>query len=247
MKFRIKLFLFGVLLLSLGQLTADECKTSYVNTISNAKNEQENDFLLVSLGPWCEVAQRVKDNHLRRFSFPFDWILSLDYQGFLRALEDDFAFFINEKHLEQTPQGPVFNSYYNFYFLHDWVKNDFEEKLNVIRERYSRRINRFKDLNQYKGRVIFIRSAFDTTIPVFSNAVLTKECSKITFSDAKALKDVLDLKFPELDFYLIIINFIDENVPPILDINNVIECKIQRAQREEGYKKIFNIIQDLSH
>lgn len=195
--------------------------------------------LFVSLGCLCDVAGQIRSNHFREKAFPLDWILTLDYQGFFALLEDNFEFFLDERFLHLHSSGRVINSYYNIHFLHDWPDSNLHDHLYSIQKKYQRRIDRFNELASYKGKVYFIRAAFIIQIPVYSDSVITPECSKITYSDAETLRDILLKKFPDLDFKLVVINYEDESVPDIIGLENVIEFKVVKSQKEEDYKNIF--------
>lgn len=84
-----------------------------------------------------------------------------------------------------------------------------------------------------------IRGAFD---PNINNnlTTITKECIKITPQDAKDIRDVLERKYPNSDFVLVIFNYIEELVEEFKDLDRIIEFKVSklnRAEKEKSYKR----------
>jgi hypothetical protein len=50
-----------------------------------------------SLGPRCHTASFLKRNHLKKASYPFDWIFS-DIDMITHCLEDDFNIFLDKQY-----------------------------------------------------------------------------------------------------------------------------------------------------
>lgn len=226
---RFVLFLLCFALSNLGKLEAEHLDKKLETPI------------FISLGSHCEVVHHMTGNNLRSAAFPLDWLLTLDFAGLLSLLQEDFALFMDENHLIQDSEGTVFNTYYRIVFLHelhDWTDRDFAKHYPEIREKYRRRINRFKECNYNKGKAYFIRAAYDLDINP-NTPTLTKESSKVDRFQAEALKDVLRQKFPNLDFYLVIINYAEEQADDIIGIDRVLEFKVQKTCKKEDYASIF--------
>lgn len=176
--------------------------------------------LFISLGSWCDVAINLRDTGMRKAAFPFDWVASVDCEKFLEILSTDFQYFLDDEYLF-VRDFHVFNNYYNLEFPHDFIFS-LEELSEVLKEpkdklkasknehtwetfkdKYMRRINRFRDLANYRGRVYFIRSAFGYS----NHPDRYFKCSEnISISDvyARKLFHVLKEYFPQLDFGVII-------------------------------------------
>lgn len=219
----------------------------FFGTGKSQANENQRS-LFFSLGSNCEIATVLGHYNLRHLAGPLDWLLTLDYDRFLLLIENDFEGLVDEQFLTQYPDNHVINSYYNIDFRHDWTELNFEIKLPEIQSRLRRRVNRILDLKHYDGKVYFIRGAFDTSINPFLPTI-TKQCTKITPQDAENLKNVLQKKYPNLDFTLIIINYYEEsdcefnsNLERIMEFK---VCKLNRKKREEDYKAIMEFLMTL--
>jgi len=207
-------------------------------------NENLSPPIFISLGSHCEPSQQLILNNLRSAAFPFDWLLTLNFQGFLSLIQEDFQFFMDHRYLTQDASGVVLNTYYCIDFrheLHDWTDNDFFKHYPEIKEKYRRRINRFQECKYNKSRAYFIRAAFDLNLNPFLPTI-TQDCTKIDRNQANALKNVLCRKFPKLDFYLVIINYDEENADDILGVDRVLEFKIRKSHKKEDYTNLFLLL-----
>ena len=50
--------------------------------------------IFVSLGSYCRPAHFLKGCKMRHAAYPFDWIMSFDGEGLIKALEEDFKHFL---------------------------------------------------------------------------------------------------------------------------------------------------------
>ena len=211
----------------------------FISSIGGLKAEDKQHPLFFSLGSHCEIADMFGHYGLRHAAGPLDWVLTLDYDRFLLLLENDFEGFVDERFLTQYPDTHVINSLYNIDFRHDWPDLDFSKHLPEVQSRLGRRINRILDLKHHEGKVYFIRGAFDTNINPHLPTI-TKECTKITPQDAENIRNVLQRKYPKLDFVLVIFNYVEEFVDDFDYLDMIIEFKVSklnRHEKEESYKK----------
>jgi hypothetical protein len=154
--------------------------------------------LFISLGCDCSFAAYSEQIGYRRASFPFDWLLTLDHNGMVKILEDDFKYFLDPNSYQISPRKTLINDYYRIEFFHEH-DNDFVGK-------YGRRIDRFRRLNNYPGKVFFVRRPFyGANSPNYCYP--SKDLLNISFEHALELKQVLKKRFPILDFSLLIMNF----------------------------------------
>jgi hypothetical protein len=175
----------------------------------NAADELPQGPLFISLGSQCEPAHMLRFCDLRKKAFPFDWIVSFDGNALIEILNDDFKHFLNDAFfLSYGPAGHLLHSYYHLEFLHDGNFNGehFVPLLHKLKNKYQRRIERFRQLAHYKQKVFFIRAAYQysTTDP----HRYYKFEDNIEISDEYSLRlyNALKQRFPDLDFALIIIN-----------------------------------------
>ena len=191
----------------------------------------EKEPLFVSLGYFCHIAIATRDVGLRKTAMPFDWLVTAHYQGLIDVLNDRFEHFtdINCFAKQKGKIAPL-NKYYRFGFPHDFNPNNLseeEEKAQWLKfkNKYDRRIERFLNLNNYKGKVFFIRNFWsqpaEGTHGEFENNT----------QYSKGLREALDRLFPSLDFTLIIWSYEDLNIPEMEPIPGVIEFRIDRSHQ----------------
>jgi len=177
--------------------------------------------IFVSLGSWCDIAINLRKNGMRHAAFPFDWIASVDCERFLEIFQTDFKYFLDDEYLF-IKDSHIFNNYYNLEFPHDIFFHPEEpEEYISFKKKYTKRINRFRELENYKGKVYFIRSAFG-----YSNHperhFKCEENVSISIEYSQRLYDALQKRFPQLDFALIIC---DLGKPPIRVSENLIHLQ----------------------
>jgi hypothetical protein len=108
-----------------------------------------------SLGPFCHSSQILKQNKLKKCSYPFDWIFS-HYNNIIHCIEDDFKIFLDKSYYISVSDTNCGHSYYdiqmkNQIFRHHNPLNN-ENDYNY----YVRCVNRFKLLLQYEQPKLFI-------------------------------------------------------------------------------------------
>lgn len=202
--------------------------------------------LYVSLGAHCEVANFIGYNGLRTAAYPFDWMLTTRH-SVISILEQDFAHYLDISYL-QLHQFGVANLYYHIEFRHDWpyfgkdwFKMDIKRTLPEIIEKYQRRIERFYQLADYQGKVYFIRAPIDIDYALDYYPTFTNEAKTITIDEALGLKKALLNKFPNLDFELIIINYLDENEEPFCfpPLEKIQEFRVRLSHKFEDWESLL--------
>lgn len=172
-----------------------------VNTPADERKEFSLDSkvpLFISLGPVCYIAEYLAEIGYRRASFPFDWLLTLDHNGMIKLLDDDFKYFLDPSYYSIHTNRHLIHNYYHIEFRHEH-DNDFIGK-------YGRRIDRFRRLNNYPGKVYFMRQSYDGA-EAPANYWPSKDLLNISFEHALELKQVLKKRFPNLAFNLVIVNY----------------------------------------
>ena len=182
-------------------------------------------------------------------AFPFDWITTLDSERFLQILEDDFAFFLDDQYLSvaSEPAGSLLNTRYHVEFLHEGNFNGdgYAPNIQKLKSKYEKRIERFRSLAEYPGKVVFLRTAYEYSTTNTHRTYLCSDNLNITDEYAWKLYLILQNFFPKLDFILIVINNDQgEGVREEIRLNDRL-IKIKSNWTEESslkynsYKKFF--------
>lgn len=212
--------------------------------------------LFVSLGSHCEVFHCLKESGLVKKRYPFDCIRVLNQECLIRILDEDFNHFLEEHSFISHPFHPgicanaryevEFDVDFDSSFSDSWASfNRLVHQVQRIQPRFQRRIERFRKLSRFGGRVFFIRTAFDfdgDLIPLWGE----DRHAKITTEQAFALRRALDRYFPTLDFTLVIVNHAEVGTPLIRDVDGIIEFRIRRTHKCEDYKRLFKILEQRS-
>jgi len=218
--------------------------------------------VFVSLGSFCESAWVHDECKIRKAAFPFDWITSFDGEKLIEALEDDFLFFLDENYLE--PYAIYFpdliyvlvNTKYHLEFLHEgyWDPVQFTENMNKLQVKYKKRIERFRKLKEYEGKVVFVRTAYLQSAIDPYRCYKSKENIEISEKYSLRLFEALKNYFPALDFCLIIVNVHDRKevemekvvVPNLVMIraNNVIcgTATYDIPTKVSAYKRFYDLL-----
>jgi hypothetical protein len=174
-------------------------------------NELSEKLLFVGLGSSCEAADVLRLCEFRKVAFPFDWMLTSDGKKLIEILENDFSHFTDQKYLAAAKYSTMvlLQTYYHMEFHHEgqWRgDNDYlAQNTAKLVDKYQNRIKRFRQLKDYKGKVFFVRFANKYSLEpnVYYRC---KDNLEITEESALLLYDALKKYFPELDFYLVIVN-----------------------------------------
>ncbi len=161
--------------------------------------------LFVSLGADCLTSSMIKHFGKRQASFPFDWSVTPDETGFVQLLKSNFVNFLDDKCLALHPINGclLVHSLYHIEFTHEKP-----EELEKFQTKYQRRIERFRQLANYNGTVVFIR----LLQPAYPNPDLYW-FDYLPYANEKVyafeLYGALKSLFPELDFKLITVSKTD--------------------------------------
>lgn len=169
--------------------------------------ETSTDPLFVSLGSTCGPATAMRSSGIRKTAFPLDWLFSFDGNKIIEMLDTDFAHFTNPKYLTRSVNRSILNTQYRLEFPHDgiWIKTNFYQNLPLFQKKYQRRIERFRTLRNYHGKIYFVRCAW--YLSTHRNfAFPSPENLEISEEYAKRLYAALQRYFPKVDIYLVIRN-----------------------------------------
>lgn len=209
--------------------------------LSVLSTSYSSEILFVSLGSHCEAAVYLQENNLRKASFPFDWLISVNCDSLIRLLDEDFRYFLEDRFLFRHPHHNIVeNAYYELEFYHDWPFDTdwcnaerFSCQIQDMKAKYERRINRFRELKNFPGKVYFIRTPFDSSNLFWK----IKGSETIDRNQAENLRNALKRFFPSLDFTLIVINYSEED--PFEKSPDILEFKIKPSKMQTDYTKLF--------
>lgn len=205
MKLNICRIVFGSLFF-ISLLNAENTRDS--NLGGNIEQSISQEPLFVSLGSYCTTARMHRNCEIRKAAFPFDWIISFDGEKLIELLEEDFLHFLNPAVLTISGQA-LLNEYYHLEFLNEGDWEDAAYMIDEFTVKCQRRIDRFRQLANYQGKVFFVRTANPYSVTDPHRTWKVKENIEITYEYAERLYNTLKRRFIELDFKLIIMNEYD--------------------------------------
>lgn len=164
----------------------------------------------VSLGSDCAIAHQLAKHSLRQVAYPFDNVKVPKITNLLAVLNDDFQHYCDftpvstkscYQHLDDdetvneivsSNSTVVLQNPYGIVFPHDCSSTqweNFDETKSIIVDRYNRRTERFRNLNEKGENVIFI----------------WYEQRKVSNVDIMKLEAFFENKYPKLVWNLIVI------------------------------------------
>lgn len=169
------------------------CTSQHELLISTCQNKP----LFISLGSWCVPALIMRQFGLRHAAYPFDWNACGSFDDFYTNLKNDFKDFLLKENLVWTPAAPtiVHDNGSKIAFFHDFpilgngnhnIAPNFLDAYPSIKDKYNRRITRFRETLSSASPVIFIR------IDAAGNRTQTIR-----------LRDLIALQYPHLEFLII--------------------------------------------
>lgn len=140
---------------------------------------------LISLGAYCGPKLSFKKIGRGAETLPFDW-LRTRLDGVLHFLRNDFEGFYDWSTMQKVPNGmTIYRGYYHSF----WHDNPLED---AMRERYDRRIQRFKETDAHSAPVLFVRACAETSELGRSDELLAE--LKIQFGKYASLLMILDFQ-----------------------------------------------------
>ena len=192
--------------------------------------------MIVPIGVDCGMAEFLQKYKLRSSSFPFDWTVT--YNGVSSCIDDDFKFFTQ-------PLDKQINKY-DMYFHHDFVN---PQLLSQDTEKYTRRYNRLLDiLRSGSEEVIFFRKGHASHLHKEHNGKYTHITSDL--DDAEKLDTVLQTKYPNLTYKIIVILVCGDCFDPSkvyksesnrIEIHNIASAQADDARFNNLCRTIFKV------
>jgi hypothetical protein len=191
--------------------------------------------MIIPIGVDCGIADFLRKYNLRNSSFPFDWTIS--YNGVSDCIEDEFKLFIE-------PLNDCRINEYDICFHHDFYNS---ELLNQDKEKYNRRCKRLKNILETSDEpIIFCRKGHSRHHHNEHNEKYSNIRNDIV--DAEKLSTILNRKYPQLKFKIIVIlvcgkcfnpNEIYKSISNNIEIYNIATPEFDNEKFEKQCRKIF--------
>ena len=166
----------------------------------------QNNFECISLGEVCSTAAAFQAFNLRNAAYPFDWVIS-HFPALCWTISDDFKDYLNPVYFKVRGDNHGVINKYEVVFVHDFptvdytgnniqkedlitesvLSPDWIQALPLIQDKYKRRINRFIEKCNSKSKVYLVRHL------------------EITRDEAIGLRSLIESKYPNLDFVLVVV------------------------------------------
>jgi hypothetical protein len=165
----------------------------------------DTNYECISLGENCTIAAALQEFGLRKAAYPFDWLIST-YKSLHNVLEHDFENFLDPSCISVHSDNRAIINTYGLIFTHDFpiifyprdlgdanpaskdvVHPDWINTLPEVQKKYTRRIERLRDVCMSDKKIYFIRYG------------------GISREEACVLRSLLKEKYTTLDFILVII------------------------------------------
>lgn len=207
--------------------------------------------MIVSLGSTCSVSYQLQKHEKRTVAFPFDWIRTESLADITFAIKDNFKEFLNVENVDRSDKFPTFDpekesfpeenkgssiimkNKYGMKFYHDFSDS---VDIDVIKEKYTRRISRFLDLIKTCEEVCFIRDemkASKISVDQIEDFLQTIE----SINPLIKIKLILIIRLPK-DKKLDILNYKNRSVQIISDT----EPYGNWSRPNVSWSDIFNIL-----
>lgn len=148
---------------------------------------------VVSLGTACQAAWQLEGSGMRRFAYPFDWLVT-PFHGLIPFIANQGAGFLERDKLEIIKTLPgkatflhVADLTYDIHFIHDFHGTESIDNYDKIKSKYERRIQRFFSLMQSNKKILFFRV-------------------QVTRDEVIVLDNLIHTTYPNLDYTLVAIN-----------------------------------------
>ena len=218
--------------------------------------------VVISIGGDCTIASVLREMGLRRAAYPFDWMFSIDFNSVLKSVEDDFQKFLDPDTLKVGKDKRVIENIYGINFVHDFptihhsaavsdsethewaeIRSDWRNFIVPIREKYQRRIERFKAALSGSDHVFLIRYptlAIDKDSLIKFCDLLTKHYPSLSFTIlavSSISSDIVDWRLEKIKNFHVVYNSPDfwaiwRNIFDSLGINSV-SSRSHYAQDDE--------------
>jgi len=162
----------------------------------------EKKYVFISLGECCRLASYIRDSQLSEYAFPFDWMMSHDFEAIYQLFLHDFKDYLKIDNLKDLnfydrtigefediknfSYLRVLDLQYNIESRHDFpLENSIEQSYEEVMKKVNRRVKRLYRTLEREDIIIFL-------------VRLT-----ITREQAVRFKNLMIQKFPHTKFILV--------------------------------------------
>ena len=179
-------------------------------------------MIIIPIGVDCGNANFLKNNNLRFFALPFDWIVT--YNGISDIIKNNFSNYIPNNYCDK------YNPKYSISFPHNIFPDD--------NEKIIKRIDRFKTiLETSNDKIIFIRKGH----AVHNHKEHQLNIIKSDIVDAEDLDNILKKLYPNLTYEIIVTLICDKCFDPKQIYTSTSKnVKIYNISMKNVDDKIFN-------
>ena len=202
--------------------------------------------VVISFGGCCTVATVLRELGLRKSAYPFDWMLSIEFNGVYEAIKDDFQKFLDPATLKISNAKRTVENKYGCEFVHDFptiyhsaaltdadthewneIRADWRDFIEPIHQKYARRIERLKNALSGSDHVVLIRYS-------------TLATDRDTFIK---LRNLLIERYPNLSFTILAVCSVPEQFVE-WNLERIKNFSVPYATSEfwPGWKRIFNLL-----
>jgi len=188
---------------------------------------------VIPLGGFCQTAYQVQRKGLRKYAFPFDWLVCEDNQKFIDCIQSSMKNWILKENCKTINNRDekyynIIDLYYGFEHPHIFpISNSFDISYELEYPKILRRKERFLKI-PYGSKILFVRT-------------------KISVHEGQELLKSLNTKFGA-NIALIIVNhtynfkFIEKKIQKNLISFNIYDEDEHTGQRWQGYDKHWDKI-----
>lgn len=114
---------------------------------------------IIPLGDYCGICQELECKGFRKYSLPFDWLITESFEKVLLCIQSSFRDFLHKDNLRQEVDvnpNYYYDVFWDMHFYHDFLSTKtLDSQYEGVRKKYERRISRFQMLAQQTS--LFLR------------------------------------------------------------------------------------------
>ena len=166
---------------------------------------------VISLGAACGTAYQIRTHFPHAKAFPLDWLIT-PFDSLFALIEDDFRNLAPEEHLRYGDDGIVYNHAVPLLFPHDFEKSGvigdshWKPSIDRANSRFAYLVNRLHDTLRTSASIAFVRHQG-------ANVLGSDIIPRVSSEKVNRLCDLIENKYPNLDFDLFLVSGHDNDDP----------------------------------